>query len=320
MRRGEVPPVRAVPDGTTRPWWSVMIPTFNCADFLEATLASVLAQDPGPEVMQIEVIDDCSTADEPHRVVADVGRGRVDFHRQATNVGISRNFTSCLQRARGHLVHVLHGDDIVYPGFYSTIGSILDAHPEAGGALAGSHDVDETGAVILTNEILRPDRGVLDRFYPQIFEWNPVRAPAVVARRHVYEQVGGFRDGLRFCADWDMWKRLATATTLMYEPQILTGYRVHNRSDTAKLGMSIPQIREMFDAVQIGHTYLPGRTRAWSRKFYGTTRRWAWAMLRDGGPELSLRDRAGYAEIAVESVLRQQGDRLVSTVSTARQR
>lgn len=320
MRLGPVPAIRPVGKGVPRPTWSVMIPTFNCADFLEATLNAVLAQDPGPDVMQIEVIDDCSTADQPAEVVADIGRGRIDFHRQPTNVGISCNFTSCLQRSRGHVVHVLHGDDLVYPGFYTTIEPILDAYPDAGGVLVGAHDIDEHDTVILTNEILRPEQGVLDRFYPQIFEWNPVRAPAVVARRRVYEEIGGFRDGLRFCADWDMWKRLATATVLVYEPQVLTGYRVHGRSDTAKLGRSIPQIREMFDAVQIGHTYLPGRTRAWSRKFYGTTRRWAWGMLRDRRAELSLRDVAGYAEIAVESVARQQSDRLVSAIRTRRER
>ena len=35
-----------------------MIPTFHCAQFLHQTLESVLSQDPGPDVMQIEVIDD----------------------------------------------------------------------------------------------------------------------------------------------------------------------------------------------------------------------------------------------------------------------
>jgi hypothetical protein len=40
--------------------WSVMIPTFHCARFLRQTLESVLSQDPGPDVMQIEVVDDCS--------------------------------------------------------------------------------------------------------------------------------------------------------------------------------------------------------------------------------------------------------------------
>ena len=47
-----------VPAGEARPFWSVMIPTYNCAVYLRETLASVLAQDPGPDRMQIEVVDD----------------------------------------------------------------------------------------------------------------------------------------------------------------------------------------------------------------------------------------------------------------------
>jgi len=112
---GIIPPV---PDGTCRPLWSVMIPTYNCASYLRETLASVLAQDPGSEVMQIEVIDDYSTKDAPAAVVEELGRGRVSFYRQKENVGYIRNFDTCLERSHGKLIHILHGDDYVREGFY----------------------------------------------------------------------------------------------------------------------------------------------------------------------------------------------------------
>jgi len=51
-------------DSGARPYWSMMIPTYNArADYLEETLTSVLQQDPGSEQMQIEVIDDHSPDD-----------------------------------------------------------------------------------------------------------------------------------------------------------------------------------------------------------------------------------------------------------------
>ena len=58
-----------ITDEGKRPIWSVMIPTYNCANYLRETLASVLAQDPGADVMQIEVVDDHSTKDDPKAVV-----------------------------------------------------------------------------------------------------------------------------------------------------------------------------------------------------------------------------------------------------------
>ena len=61
--QAHIPKMAAVPEGTYRPFWSVMIPTYNCGDYLRRTLESVLCQDPGPDKMQIDVVDGCSTED-----------------------------------------------------------------------------------------------------------------------------------------------------------------------------------------------------------------------------------------------------------------
>lgn len=287
-----------------------MIPTYNCADLLAATLQSVLDQDPGPDVMQIEVVDDRSTADDPGEVVADLGRGRVELFRQPDNVGISRNFTTCVWRARGDLVHVLHGDDLAYPGLYAAVDDAFAARPEAGAVLVGSEDIDEHGTYLSPNHSLAEQPGILRDRVGEFFAWNDLRAPGIVIRRSVYEQVGGYRDGLRHCADWDMWRRVAVAAPLFWQPEVLVGYRVHSRSDTSRLAFSPAQLREMVDTVRIGHEYLPlGQTRAWTRTFYGRARRFAWSQLRAGATGDA---RVRYAGLVAECVARQQWDRLVS--------
>ena len=108
------PPVISVlPNHITRPLWSVMIPTYNCSHYLIDNIRSVLAQDPGAEYMQIEVVDDFSTDADIEALVLEIGKGRVGFYRQPENVGSLRNFETCLNRATGHYIHLLHGDDQV---------------------------------------------------------------------------------------------------------------------------------------------------------------------------------------------------------------
>ena len=104
-----------------RPLWTVIIPTYNCANYLKETLASVLEQDPGEASMEIIVVDDHSTKDDPEAVVKEFGKGRVKFIRQEKNIGKVKNYETGLKASRGRYIHQLHGDDLVYDGFYKEI-------------------------------------------------------------------------------------------------------------------------------------------------------------------------------------------------------
>ena len=48
--------IHPVPEGVSRPLWSVMIPVYNRAKYVSQAVESVLAQDPGPDRMQIFVL------------------------------------------------------------------------------------------------------------------------------------------------------------------------------------------------------------------------------------------------------------------------
>ncbi|MGI4728441.1 MAG: glycosyltransferase family 2 protein, partial [Janthinobacterium lividum] len=114
-----VPPViLPVANLADRPLWSVMIPAYNCISFLGDTLKSVLVQDRGEAVMQIAVVDDCSTDGDVAALVEAIGKGRIQYFRQEQNSGSLRNFETCLNRAKGQWIHLLHGDDRIENGYY----------------------------------------------------------------------------------------------------------------------------------------------------------------------------------------------------------
>jgi GT2 family glycosyltransferase len=205
-----------------------MIPTYNCAAYLRECLASVLAQDPGPEVMQIEVVDDASTRDDPEAVVRELGRGRVGFFRQPENVGHIRNFETCLRRSRGRLIHLLHGDDRVREGFYRRMAEPFLADPAIGAAFCRQVIVDERGNWVVISPLEQAESGVLPGWLEKIAAGQRLQTPSMVVRREVYERLGGFDPRVAlYVEDWEMWVRIAAHYPVWYETEPLAFYRVH---------------------------------------------------------------------------------------------
>jgi predicted dehydrogenase len=227
-----------------------MIPTFDCARYLEATLRSLLAQAPGPEAMQIEVVDDQSTTDDPAEVVTRLGGGRVDFYRQSENVGVVANLNTCLQRSRGEVVHLLHGDDVVLDGFYRTLGDRLREHPEAGAAYCRHVYVDARGRRLEVAPLEPAASGILAEGARFLAAEQRIMTPCIVVRRSVYEQLGGFDDRLACAEDWEMWVRIAARFPVYYEERPLACYRLHDDSNTGRnlrSGLSLDHTRLAID-------------------------------------------------------------------------
>lgn len=244
--------------GVARPLWSVMIPTYNCAKYLRETLQSVLSEGLGPDLMQIEVVDDCSSSDDPEAVVNEVGGGRITFYRQSKNVGHSRNFDTCISRARGHLVHILHGDDRVAPRFYQELGAAFENDPEIGAAFCSVSVTDEAGDTLYLMPLFRATSGRVDQATRAMALEHPVQTPAIVVRREVYETIGGFHRQLRYCGeDLEMWVRISSRFPIWYEPQYLAFYRTHPHSLSGTALRTGQNIRDVRVAIDSYRKYLP---------------------------------------------------------------
>jgi len=251
------PRITPVPAGAARPFWSVMIPVYNCADYLRATLGSVLRQLPPGEAAQIEVIDDCSTRDDPEAVVRECGQGRVTYFRQPRNVGPQATFTTCIERSRGEWVHILHGDDMAGDGFYASIQRMSAANPTVGAAFCRTVLVDASGAELHLSEPESDETGLQTDLIDRLGVDNVIRFPSIAVRRQTYETVGGFHPDLFHSADWDMWRRVALAVPVWYDPTPRAIYRLHEQSDTSSLMRTGANIADARRAIDIARTYLP---------------------------------------------------------------
>ena len=241
-----------------RPRWSVMIPTYNCAHYLAQTLESVLAQDPGREDMHVEVVDDASS-DRPEDIVAAHGE-RVAFFRQPHNVGHAANLNTCLQRSRGELVHVLHGDDAVRPGFYATLGRAFE-DAAVGAAFCRFIAMDDEGRWTTIGPLEAEHDGPIEGWLEKIALGQRVQSPAMVVRRSVYEQIGGFDDRAGDAEDWEMWTRVAAHTQVWHVVEPLALYRIRGDSlsrGSLRTGQHVEHLRTV---VELNRDVLPAGDR-----------------------------------------------------------
>lgn len=261
VRIPETPPtIFPVSLQTDRPLWSVMIPVYNCFRYISIALQSVLEQDPGESLMQIEVIDDFSTDGDVEALVHQIGKGRIKYFKQPANRGSLRNFETAIQRSIGYRVHLLHGDDAVKPGFYAEIDRLFTAFPTVGAAFTKSTHIDADGKEAPEWPISLLERpGIITDFLEQAAQALILQPPSIVVKREVYEQLGSFY-GVHYGEDWEMWIRLGSRYPVAYSPITLSLYRSgHTTNITSGSVLTGQNIRDIEKVIDLAQKNLPDR-------------------------------------------------------------
>jgi glycosyltransferase involved in cell wall biosynthesis len=220
---------------TGRPVWSVMIPAYNPrADYLDQALRSVLAQDPGSDRMQIELVDDCSTKVDVASMVRSIAQDRIAFSANSRNLGLAGCWNACIGKAQGQWIHILHQDDYVLPGFYERIEAAASAHPDVCLIATRTFNVDRDGFIeSVTPRVpgLEDGGNTVADFYYAV----PISCPGVVVRRSFYAQHGGFRSDLTYTLDVEMWARVVSRCGGLVLPDVVAVSRQHPGNETFRL-------------------------------------------------------------------------------------
>jgi hypothetical protein len=193
-------------------------------------------------------------------VAAEIGRDRVFFTRQAHNVGHTKNFETCLKRARGRVVHLLHGDDSIREGFYAKMEKAFEEQPQIGAAFCRHIFMDEAGHWQAISPLEQAEGGILSNWLERIAVEQRIMTPSIVVRREVYEELGGFDSRLICSEDWEMWVRIAARYPVWYEPEPLAVYRMHTDSNTGRHMRTGEDMRYTRMAIEIFQSYLPEET------------------------------------------------------------
>ncbi|RAK13875.1 glycosyltransferase family 2 protein [Salipiger aestuarii] len=204
---------------------SVIVPSYNRANFLREAINSLTAQT--RPVEEILVWDDGSTDSTPNEVKSLSGPIR---YFRGENGGKAKALNAAMREARGELIWICDDDDIALPGAVERLAGVLERRPEAGVA-AGSYvrfrDDAATGARVETGPGYWPDLSdgsVLRHLLEDIFLFQN----ATLVRRALYDKVGPFREDLARSIDYDMVVRLALQAPVVVLEEPLFKQRKHD--------------------------------------------------------------------------------------------
>ena len=214
------------------PLVSVVIPAYNCADFIGDALDSVLDQ--GYPALEIIVVDDGST-DATCDVVARRGSA-VTLVRQA-NAGAAVARNAAMERARGRYIAFLDSDDLWLPGKLRLQVDHLESRADVGLCCTRWHllQPDASGRYRVERAAAPGSVAVDPKFagwvYCALLLDCEVWTSTVVMRRELARSVGDFDAKLRRGQDYDYWLRASRLTKIDRLDAPLALYRMQVEHD-----------------------------------------------------------------------------------------
>lgn len=237
---------------TPNPRCAVIIPTYNCAEYLPAALESVAAQ--GVADLEVIVIDDGSS-DGTDAVLKRAeqlpGLGRLRcFQTRQIGPGLARNFG--VEVARAPLIAFLDADDVWLPGKLEPQLAFHEARPDVVLSFTDYRHRGPSG----------DDRGTCFEFWGHgagstfatlpraasvLLGCNLVGTSTVVLDRAAFMEVNGFGGEMPSSEDWDLWLKLARRGPIARSGQIGCDYLMRPNSVTAARASRIVAMEMILD-------------------------------------------------------------------------
>lgn len=214
----------------TEPAISVIMSVYNGEAHLAEAVESVLSQtfrdfelvilDDGSTDRSLEIVRGYAAKDSRVRLITRENRGLI------------ASLNQLIDEARAPLLARMDADDRCHPERLAKQQDFLAAHPACGVVGSWAHRMDGDGKVWpgyiykfpITSAEVRAAIG-----YESI-----LAHPAVMYRRDVVRQAGGYRRAFKHVEDFDLWLRMADITEISNIPELLLTYRTHDDQITSR--------------------------------------------------------------------------------------
>jgi len=224
----------------TPPVFSVVIPTYNQADFLRIALQSVLNQT--FEDFEIIVVNNYST-DHTLEVVAEIDDPRLQVINFKNNgvIGAGRNIG--IKASKAPYVAFLDSDDTWCSNKLAEVARAIGEDPEIG-LVAHLQEMVWEGPVKSSTNFGPPADFAEDVYEYLLLTGNLLATSSAVVRMECLEQVGLFSEetALITAEDYDLWLKLARVCRFRFIPEVLGANWVHLDSASSSIERHVDSV------------------------------------------------------------------------------
>ena len=205
---------------------SILIPTYNCRQFIREAIESVLLQT--FQDFEILIIDDGSTDGTREVVMPFVKQFPDKIHYiYQENKGLPGARNTGWRKAEGEYIALLDADDKWCPHRLEEGLNIIEKDKAIGLVHANITRISETGEIVDT--LKRDARFLSGAIFEHIFlRRADISCPTVLFRKECCQKIGFFDENLRHlgCEDRELWLRIAKEYKIVYLDRVLAYYRL----------------------------------------------------------------------------------------------
>jgi len=243
---------KLVPDKQQQPLVSVIIPTWNAADYLPSTLETVFKQT--WTNVEILIIDDGST--DSTSELLNAYSGKVTTVVLENSGGPSRPRNKGIEHSSGEFIAFFDSDDLMEPEKLQRAMEIFEKHPEVDLVCSNFRSIDPDGQILNPDYLqnytnfredlqpsIIPEVGLLpgEKAFRNLIRANFVGTSSVVCRKSILQAMDPFDEEMKNADDIDMWMRIArSGYTFAFINKALHSYRITPGGVTARGARRVP--------------------------------------------------------------------------------
>ena len=226
---------------------SVIVPTYKGTEFLREAIDSILAQT-YPAVEPVIIND--GSPDNTAEVLAEYGDRIVAITQQNAGTASARN--RGLKEITGDYVAFLDHDDLWHPDKLEKQMALFNQFPEAGMVYCGRQFFDHYTRKITSEHPAEAELNV-----HQLLSMQAIALQAVVIKKSIIDELGGFDTGISGADDWELTIRIAAKYRVLGVPECLVDIRGHEGQQSINSDYMYQRIAIVLDRYRNLHTHFP---------------------------------------------------------------